>query len=156
MKLVEKATGTSMVHVPYRGGGPLAVAAASGEVDLPVATGTIFVPHLEAGPIRPLASTGAARASLVPDAPTLQELGIPVRAEAFWGVLAPAATPAPIRARFEAALREALAVPMVRERISGTLGVDLAPQGPDVFREFLAGQIETWGKVVRENGIRPD
>lgn len=156
MKLLEKASGTSLVHVPYRGGGPLAVAAASGEVDLPVATGTIFVPHLQAGTIRPLASTGAARATLAPEAPTLMELGIPVRAEAFWGVLGPAATPAPIRARFEQALRDALAVPAVRERISGTLGVDLAPQGPEAFAEFLAAQIETWGRVVRENGIRPD
>ena len=156
MKLVEKAAGISLVHVPYRGGGPLGVAASAGEVDLPTATGTIFIPQLEAKSIRPLASTGAKRSTVAPDAPTLAELGLPVTAEAFWGVLGPATAPAPIRARFEAALREALQVPAVRERLTNTLGVDVDPKGPAEFTAFLDRQIETWGRVVRENGIRPD
>ena len=156
MKLVEKAAGIGLVHVPYRGGGPLATAAATGEIDLPTATGTIFIPALQSGAIRPLASTGHKRSSVAPDAPTLAESGVPVTAEAFWGVLAPVATPAPIRARFEAALRSALEVPMVRERLGGTLGVDVDPKGPAEFDAFLAEAIETWGKVVRDNAIRPD
>ena len=156
MKLVEKEAGISLVHVPYRGGGPLGVAASAGEVDLPTATGTIFVPQLEAKAIRPLASTGAKRSTVAPDAPTLTELGVKVTAEAFWGVLGPAATPAPVRARFEAALREALKVPAVQERLTGTLGVDVDPKGPADFAAFLDRQVETWGRVVRENGIRPD
>jgi tripartite-type tricarboxylate transporter receptor subunit TctC len=156
MKLLERETNTRFVHVPYRGGGPLTVAAASGEVDLPTATGTIFVPQLEAGTIRPIASTGAARSSVAPTAPTLKELGINVEAAAFWGVLTSAAVPAPIRLRMEQALREALAQPSVHERLTGTLGVDVAPQGPEQFATFLARQVEVWGRVVRENGIRPD
>ncbi|SDB18907.1 Bug family tripartite tricarboxylate transporter substrate binding protein [Belnapia rosea] len=156
MKLVERELGISLVHVPYRGGGPLGVAASSGEVDLPTATGTIFVPQLEAKTIRPLASTGTRRSSVAPQAPTLTELGVKVTAEAFWGVLGPAATPAPIRARMEAALRDALAVPAVRERLTGTLGVDVDPKGEAEFAGFLDRSIETWGRVVRENGIRPD
>ena len=156
MKLLERETGTRFIHVPYRGGGPLATAAATGEVDMPVATATIFIPHLQAGTIRPMASTGATRHSLASNTPTLKELGVNVTAEAFWGVLCPAATPAPIRARMEAALRMALAVPSVQERIGGTLGVDVAPQGGPEFAAFLARQIETWGKVVRDNGIKAD
>jgi tripartite-type tricarboxylate transporter receptor subunit TctC len=156
MALLDRAAGTRMVHVPYRGGGPLAIAATAGEVDLPVATPTIFIPQLQSGTIRTLATTGNARHPLAPDAPTLKELGVAVEAEAFWGILGPAATPAPIRARFEAALRQALAVPAVAERIGGTLGVTLAPRGPEEFRAFLSQQIATWSQVVRDNGIRPD
>jgi tripartite-type tricarboxylate transporter receptor subunit TctC len=156
VKLVEKAAGISLVHVPYRGGGPLATAAASGEVDLPTATGTIFVPHLQAGTILPLVTTGARRHPKAPEAPTLKELGLGVEAYAFWGVLAPAGTPAPIRERMEAALRQALAVPMVRERLVEGLGMDLNPRGPAEFAAFIDEQVETWGRVVRENGIKPD
>jgi tripartite-type tricarboxylate transporter receptor subunit TctC len=156
MKLLERETGTRFTHVPYRGGGPLTVAAASGEVDLPTATGTIFVPQLQSGTIRPLASTGTGRSSVAPQAPTLKELGINVEAAAFWGLLTAAAVPAPIRTRMEQALRDALAVPMVHDRLTGTLGVDVVPQGPAAFGEFLARQIEVWGAVVRENNIRPD
>lgn len=156
MSLLDRTAGTQMVHVPYRGGGPLTVAAAAGEVDLPVATGSIFVPLLQSGALRPLASTGPARSPLAPNAPTLKELGLPIAAEAFWGVLGPAGTPAPIRARFEAALRQALAVPAVKERLSETLGIAVDPQGPEAFGAFLATQIATWGRVVRENNIRPD
>jgi len=156
MALLDRTAGTKMVHVPYRGGGPLTVAAAAGEVDLPVATGTIFVPLLQNGTIKAIASTGPARSPLAPDAPTLTELGLPIRAEAFWGVLGPAGTPAPIRARMEAALRQALAVPAVAERLTGTLGLTLEPRGPEAFAEFLAGQIAAWSRVVRENAITAD
>ena len=156
MKLVERETGTRFIHVPYRGGGPLSTAAASAEVDLPVATGTILAALMQGGTLRALASTGARRAVVAPAAPTLKELGINVEADAFWGVLAPAATPAPVRARMEAALRGALEVPVVKERLTGALGVDVAPQGPEAFQAFLVRQVETWGRVVRENGIKAD
>ena len=156
MKLVERETGTSFVHVPYRGGGPLVTASATGEVDLPTATGTVLASQIQAEAIRPLVSTGSRRASVAPNVPTLSEIGVPVTADAFWGVLAPAATPAPIRARFEAALRTALEVPLVKERLTTTLGVDLDPKGGPEFGAFLAKAIETWGKVVRDNAIRPD
>jgi tripartite-type tricarboxylate transporter receptor subunit TctC len=156
MMLVQKAAGISLVHVPYRGGGPLVVAAASGEVDLPTATISIFAQQLESGSLRPLATTGAKRATALPQTPTLKELGQPVEAEAFWGALAPAGTPAPIQARYAEALRKAMAVPAVQERLVNVMGIDLAPQDGAYFRDFLDKQIETWGKVVRDNAIKPD
>ena len=79
-----------------------------------------------------------------------------MESEAFWGALAPAGTPAPIQARYAAALRKAMAVPAVQERLVNVMGIDLAPRDGAYFRDFLAQQIETWGKVVRDNAIKPD
>ncbi|MBK1662508.1 Bug family tripartite tricarboxylate transporter substrate binding protein [Paracraurococcus ruber] len=156
MMLLQKAADARLVHVPYRGGGPLATAAAAGEVDLPTATGTIFVQHIQAGTLRVLASTGARRWAAAPEVPTLRELGLAVEGEAFWGALAPAGTPPAIQARYAEALRAAMEVPAVKDRLVNVMGIDLAPREGAAFRDFLAQQIETWGRVVRENDIRPD
>jgi len=156
MALLERAAGVKLVHVPYRGGGPLVIAATANEVEMPVATASILAPLLQAGTLRALASTGPSRATVAPDAPTLRELGLSVEAQAFWGVLARAGTPAPIAARMEAALRESLTETAIRERVAGLMGIDLALGDGPMFAAFLDRQFETWGRVVRENDIRPD
>lgn len=156
MALLGRVTGLQLVHVPYRGGGPLATAAVAGEVDLPIATRPAIGVHIDSGTLVPLAQTGAARSPTMPDLPTLAELAAPgLDARAFWGFLGPANLPAAIKARMEAAIRAALEVPETRARVVG-LGIDLDPQGEAGFRPFLSAQIATWGRVVRENNIRPD
>jgi tripartite-type tricarboxylate transporter receptor subunit TctC len=156
MAMAQRVGGFSLVHVPYRGGGPLAVAAVAGEVDLPIATRPAIGVHIDSGALIPLAQTGATRSPSMPDIPTLAESGIPgIDARAFWGFLGPANLPAPIKQRMEAAIRKALDVPEVRQRVLG-LGIDLDPQGEAVFGPFVARQMETWARVVRENNIRPD
>ena len=156
MELIQRAGGFKLVHVPYRGGGPLAVAAASGEVDLPVATRPALGVHIDAGTLVPLAQTSATRSANIPDVPSMTELGITgIDSRAFWGFLGPARLPDAIKARMEAAIRKALGVPELRQRILG-LGIDLNPQGEAAFMQFLSAQIATWGRVVRENNIRPD
>jgi tripartite-type tricarboxylate transporter receptor subunit TctC len=156
MELIQRAGGFKLVHVPYRGGGPLAVAAASGEVDLPVATRPALGVHIDAGTLVPLAQTSATRSANIPDVPSMTELGITgIDSRAFWGFLGPARLPDAIKARMDAAIRKALDVPELRQRILG-LGIDLNPQGEAAFMQFLSAQIATWGRVVRENNIRPD
>lgn len=156
MELAQRAGGFRLVHVPYRGGGPLAVAAVAGEVDLPIATRPALGVHIDSGAIIPLAQTSATRSPSMPDIPTFAEAGIPgIDARAFWGFLGPANLPAPIKQRMEATLRSALEVPAIRERVLA-LGIDLDPQGEAVFGPFIARQMEIWGRVVRENNIRPD
>lgn len=156
MELAQRAGGFRLVHVPYRGGGPLAVAAAAGEVDLPIATRPAIGVHADAGTLIPLAQTGATRSPSMPNIPTLAEAGIPgIDARAFWGFLGPANLPPAIKQRMEAAVRKALDVPEVRERVIG-LGIDLDPKGEDVFGPFVTRQMELWARVVRENNIRPD
>jgi tripartite-type tricarboxylate transporter receptor subunit TctC len=156
MAMAQRIGGFSLVHVPYRGGGPLAVASVAGEVDLPIATRPAIGVHIDSGALVPLAQTGATRSPSMPDIPTLEESGIPgIDARAFWGFLGPANLPPAIKERMEAAIRSALAVPEIRQRVIG-LGIDLDPQGEAVFGPFLARQMETWARVVRENNIRPD
>ena len=156
MELVQRAGGFKLIHVPYRGGGPLAVAAAAGEVDLPIATRPALGVHIDAGTLVPLAQTGATRSPTIPDVPSLAELGISgIDSRAFWGFLGPARLPEGTKTRMEAAIRKALDMPELRQRILG-LGIDLNPQGEAAFVQFLSAQIATWGRVVRENNIRPD
>jgi tripartite-type tricarboxylate transporter receptor subunit TctC len=157
MVLAQRAGNFSMTHVPYRGGGPLATAAMAGETDLVVATGTIFAEHLRQGVLRPLAVLGPRRRAALPQVPTMAEAGLPgVEAEAFWGMLAPANTPAPILARMEAAVRRATELPEVRERLVNIMGIEMRNEGPAAFGAFLDRQFEIWGRVIRDNNIRPD
>ncbi len=157
MVLAQRAGGFSAVHAPYRGGGPLAVAAMAGETDLAVATGTIFVEHIRQGVLRPLAVMGPRRRASLPDVPTMAEAGLAgVESEAFWGLLAPAATPPAILARMEAAARRATEVPEVRERLAGTMGIELRNAGGTEFGAFLDAEMVKWARVIRENDIRPD
>lgn len=157
MSLAQKNGNMRLVHVPYRGGGPLVTATTAGETDVAVATFTVFAGQLGSGLVKPLAALGTARLPNLPDVPTLAEAGIQgVNAPAFWGVLAPGTTPAPLRARMEGVLRDALATPELRGRLTEQLGVQVAAGGGEQFGQFLAQQMEQWGAVVRENNIRPD
>jgi len=157
MVLAQRAGRMQVTHVPYRGGGPLALSAMTGETDLVAATGTIFVEHLRQGILRPLAVMGPRRRPSLPDVPTMAEAGLPgVEAEAFWGLLAPAATPPAILARMEAATRRASEVPEVRERLTTIMGIEMRNEGGAAFGAFLDRQIDIWGRVIRENEIKPD
>lgn len=156
MTLLTREAGISMVHVPYRGGGPMSVAAAAGEVDLVMAS-RVGLGGQVGNTIRPLAQTGAHRSPALPDLPTIAEQGFPhVAAEAFWGMLGPARIPDAILTRFHAALAESLADPSVRQRLVEGQGVDIEGSTPDAFGRFLDEQMATWQRVVRENNIRAE
>lgn len=156
MSLMQQQGGFRVVHVPYRGGGPMSAAAAAGELDMPMATNAGLGDQV-GQTLRPLAQTGGRRSPLFPDLPTVAESGIPgIDSLAWWAVIGRAGTPAPVVSRFHAALAKALAVPEVRARLSGPLGIDIVGSTPDAFGAFLETQMEIWGRVVRENNIRPD
>ncbi|BDG72733.1 tripartite tricarboxylate transporter substrate binding protein [Roseomonas fluvialis] len=156
MSLMQTAGDFRVVHVPYRGGGPMSAAAAAGELDMPMATNAGLGGQVNVT-LRPLAQTGARRSALFPDLPTVAESGVPgIDALAWWAVIGRAGVPAPVVARFHAALTKALAVPEVRARLSGPLGVDVVGSSPEAFGTFLDAQMDTWTRVVRDHNIRPD
>jgi tripartite-type tricarboxylate transporter receptor subunit TctC len=156
MALAGRLADFRLIHVAYRGGGPLATAAASGEVDLAISSPAALGAQMEAGTILGLAQTSRERSPRFPDLPTMKEAGIQeIDARAFWGFAGPARLPSSIRQRMEAALLSAVSHAETAQRITG-LGIDLHPQGEAAFSQFLSTQIATWGRVVRENNIRPD
>ena len=137
MTLLAAEARANLIHVPYRGGGPMSAAAAAGEVDLVIAS-RVGLGGQVGHTIRPLAQSGARRSPALPDLPTIAEQGFPtVAAEAFWGMLGPAGVPAPILARFHAALVESLGEGNVRDRLVAGQGVDIIASSPADFTQFL-------------------
>jgi tripartite-type tricarboxylate transporter receptor subunit TctC len=156
LSLAQQVGDFSLTHVPYRGGGAMATAAVAGEIDLSVATQTIFNAHYASGTLIPVVQTGPTRSPRFAEVPTLVESGIPgVDARAFWGLVGPAGLAPAMLTRMETALRQTLQIPSVQERLT-VIGVDLDPLGPTEFEEFLTQQMAVWGRVVREKAIRPD
>jgi tripartite-type tricarboxylate transporter receptor subunit TctC len=93
----------------------------------------------------------------MPDVPALAEQGFPgFSALAWWGIFAPAATPKPVLDRFHAELVKTLNQPDLRKQLTEQLGMDLRVSDPAGLQKFTVTEIERWGKVVRENGIRAD
>jgi len=157
MILVEQAAGLKMVHVPYKGGGPMITDAVGGQIELGVASVAALAPHVKSGKMRALAVTGQKRAPSLPDVPSLSELGLPgFNALAWWGIFAPAGTPKPVIDKFHAELVKALGQADLRKTLTETLGMDLVVSSPADQQKFLLGEMARWGKVVRENGIKPD
>ena len=148
-----KQGGWSWTHVPYRGGGPLMNDTVAGH--MPFAVGTVFLamPHVKAGTVRPIAVTGAKRSPQLPDTPTLAEVGITnFEALAYWGVIAPAKTPAEVVNRMNAEIQKALKEPAVAERLAAQ-GMTITGQGPAEFSAFMKKEIERWSKIVKDNRI---
>ena len=142
-----------MVHVAYKGGGPLAIAILSGEV--PVSFGSIatVLPQLRAGKLRGLAVTGSSRASAIPDLPTIAEAGLPGYAMNSWyGVLAPASTPRDIVEKLSTEIVRIVRLPDVRERLVSE-GQEPAGTTAEAFAAYLRAEVEKWARVVKAAGI---
>jgi tripartite-type tricarboxylate transporter receptor subunit TctC len=156
MEEVQRIAGVKLVHVPYRGGGPLSAAAIAGEIDLAVASRAGLGGQLGTR-LRGLAQSGAARSAGLPELPTLAEAGVPgVAAEAFWGMLGPAGTPTALVERMHAALAATLAEPETRRRLIEGQGVDLVGSSPAAFGGFLAAQTAQWSALIKARGIKSE
>ena len=143
-----------LVHVPYKGGGPLMADAIAGHVPLAIGTTFLVTPHIESKLVRPLAVTSSKRTAQMPNVPTVAEQGFPgFEAYAWWGVLAPANTPRPIIERMHTELGRVLATPVVRDKLTQQ-GMDIVASEPAAFGRFIANETERWGKVVRDNKIK--
>jgi len=155
-ELFKMRTGTDIVHVPYKGGGPAAVALLSGEVGMIFGEPASMMSYLKAGRLRALAVTSAKRALSLPDLPTVAESGVPGFDVTSWnGILAPAGTPREIIGRLNAELNKILATPAMRDRMIG-LGYEPVGGPPEKFGELIRAELAKWAPVVKAANIRVD
>ena len=152
-ELFKLAAKVEIAHVPYRGSAPALNDLVAGNVQVMLDQIPSAIGQIQGGRVRALAVTGARRSALLPDVPTLAEIGLPEAQATSWGaVMAPSGTPVPIVLRVNAAIREALAQPTVRERLAAA-GADGVSSTPEELATFLREETAKWARVVREARI---
>ncbi|HEV7266705.1 MAG TPA: tripartite tricarboxylate transporter substrate-binding protein [Falsiroseomonas sp.] len=142
--------------VAYRGGGPMLTAALAHEVDYVFSSIPACKPHIEAGRLRALAVTGARRSAVLPDVPTFAESGLPaVDAQPFFGVVAPAGTPAEVLERANALLVRQASTPAIAARLAG-IGYEVAATDRARFAAIIQADTAKWTEVIRRSNITVD
>ncbi len=145
-----------LLHVPYKGSGPAVTDLLGGQVDMMFDSLTSARPHIESGKLRALAVTTRSRAAALAGVPTLAEAGVPgYELSPWYAVYLPAGTPAPVVAALQQALAEALRLPDVRRRLAA-IGAEPVGGTPEALRAHLQAEMEKWGRVIAERGIRAD
>jgi len=157
MALLAQRAGVTLVHVPYRGGGPAMTDALGGHVDLLAGSTALSMPQVNTGGLRAIAQTGKARNPFLASVPTVDESGFSgFEAYAWWGIFAPAGTPKPIIDRMSNEMAACLREERLAKQLVETQQVTLTLGGPDVLRKFVGQQMAVWGKVVKDNNIKAD
>jgi tripartite-type tricarboxylate transporter receptor subunit TctC len=150
------ATGTSMTHVPYRGGGPALTDVMAGQVPVYFCNGAAALTQIRSGKVRALAVTSAERSAALPDVPTLAEAGVKgVEVYEWNGMYAPAGTPPDILDRLAAALRNAKDDPAVRQKLAQVAAEPFPGTRADAAR-FVNSEVDRFAKVITEFGIKVD
>jgi putative tricarboxylic transport membrane protein len=151
--LLMRLADLKLLHVPYKGSGPALTDLLGSQVDSMMDQLTASIGHIKEGRIRPLAISSRSRSPLLPNVPTLDELGVSgYEASTFTGIFAPAGTPQPVLAKLSASLRKALSGEAVRERYR-SMGVDVMDMGQADFAAFVRADYEKWRRVAREGNI---
>lgn len=154
-ELFNLITGTKLVHVPFKGAGPLTPALMSGEVDMAFDGMGTAAPNINAGRLRALAVTTSKRSALLPDVPTLQESGVNMDVTTWYALWAVKGTPKPVIDRMYAATVKVMALPEVK-KVWDSLGAAPGGQSPAEMEKFVKQEIATWGKVVKASGAKVD
>jgi len=155
-ELLQASAGIKLTHVPYKGAGPAIADVAAGQVPITFTSMATAAPLVKSGRLRILGVTSTKRLAAFPDVPTFEELGLTGLAfEHWWGVLAPARTPAQVVAKLHAEIAKALATPDLRERFAA-LAVEPRTNTPEEFRALIQSDLTRWAKVVRDAGIKPE
>ncbi len=145
-----------VTHIPYRGSAPAITDLLGGQIQMMFDTPVVFLPHIQAGRLRALAITSAARSPQLPDVPTMIESGLPRLQASLWsGLLAPAGTPAAVITRLNTAFNAAMNTPETKASLQ-KLGAEPQAMSPDEFGRFLAAETRKWSAVVAEAGIKPE
>lgn len=155
-ELLKARTGIDITHVPYRGAGPAITDLLSGQIQMMFVTPPLSLAHIQSGRLRPIAYTGARRWPVLPDVPTMAEAGVAdfVMDGGWYGLFAPAKTPADIVVRLHRNVTMALNAPEVRYAYAA-LGLDPVGSSPAEFKRFLAEQVRRYAELVAIAKIEP-
>lgn len=154
-EMLKSMTGTYAVHVPYRGGGPALQDLLGGQFDFWFDPG-VGLQHVRSGRLKLLGVGSSKRSPLFPDVPTLNEAGLKgFDADSYFGLYAPAGTPAEVITRINTEVNKILAANSVRERIVG-IGGEAAPMSPSAFGSVVAADSKRYGELIKSRNIKPD
>jgi tripartite-type tricarboxylate transporter receptor subunit TctC len=155
-ELFKVMAGVQITHIPYKGSTPALQDLLGGQVQMMFDNLPPSLPQIKAGKLRALAVTSLARAPALPDVPTLAESGLPgFEASSWFGILAPAGTPAPIVAKLNAEVAKYLATPEAKEKLAKQ-GANVMGGTPDDFAKHIAAETAKWAKVVKDSGAKID
>ena len=158
-EVLKRLTGTDMIHVPFKGAGPAMAAMAGSEVSFGFTSMPSAMPLIHAKRIRPIAVTSEKRMPALPDTPTMREAGVPpppgLDIREWYGVIVPAATPAPIINKLHAEMVKVFKRADVQTRLT-EMGAEFLGSSPQELNKQLANDVRTWAKWVKDVGIRVD
>ena len=152
MELLKSLTGTDMLHVPYKGSGPVTIDLMSGQIHTTSASVSSQLPYIKSGKLRPIAVTSARRSSQLPDVPTVIESGVSGYEVTIWyGLFVPAGVPQRIIGRLHAELVKVLATPMLQQRMANA-GIDASSSTPAELGAFVKAEIAKWTRSRQDSG----
>jgi tripartite-type tricarboxylate transporter receptor subunit TctC len=156
MELLLRRFGVEVTHIPYRGAAPAMTDLLAGQVQLKMDTYATAAQHVAAGRLRALAYAGAKRSKLMPDLPTVAEMGLPGYEGVLWmGIVAPAATPKPVIERLAASVRRAIGDALLADRLTRE-GIDPIGGSPEEFATLIGKEIAQWRELAKSANIKID
>jgi tripartite-type tricarboxylate transporter receptor subunit TctC len=153
-ELFKLQSGVDVVIVQYKGGGPALTDLLAGHVQMNLGSLIQILPHIKSGKLKALGLGGARRNAALPEVPTIAEAGVPgFEASNWWGMLAPAGTPAPIVERLRQEIEAVLDSAEIRKRFD-VEGAEVIKMSPAAFAAFMTSETEKWSRVVKQGGIK--
>jgi tripartite-type tricarboxylate transporter receptor subunit TctC len=153
--LLEQAAGVKMVHVPFRGGGPMVQALLGQQVNIAFISTPLILPHIRSGKVKAIATGGRQRMAALPDLATAGETYPGFEQVSWFGLLVPVGVPRDIAARIHRDMARTLAVPEVRQKLMDA-GFEVVGSSPAEFLKFVQGESDKLGKLIRDNGIKAE
>ena len=153
--LLQQAAGVKMLHIPYKGGGPLVQALLGNQVNVSFVSSPLILPHVKGGKVKPLAVGGRQRLAQAPEVPTIAETYPRFEAISWFGLLGPVGMPREVFARIHRDMVRTLNTPEVHSRLTEG-GFEVVGSAPEEFLKFVQGESDKLGKVIRDNNIKVD